>query len=107
MPDDHLRRPMDEVRSFLAQIDNGVDPVARQPGGLTGRRRGSHPQSGNDANGIRAATQHLAYNAGTLAGSGRGRRGPVRYGRGDSSKGMQPDQLRKLTRKWAIPIIVV
>ena len=98
---------MADVRSLLAQIDNAVDPVARETGGLALVGRRSHPQSGDHTDGIRAAAQHLPYNAGTLAASGRTRRGPVRYGRGDSSKSMQPDQLRKLTRKWAIPIIVV
>jgi non-specific protein-tyrosine kinase len=107
MTDHDLRRPMDDVRSFLAQIDNGVDPVPRETGRLTGARRRSHPQSGDHADGIGAAVEHLPYNAGTLAASRGTRRGPVRYGRGDSSKGMQPEQLRKLTRKWAVPIIVV
>src|SRR6202051_4365314 len=107
MPDDDLRRPMDDVRALLAQIDDRVDPVAGEPGGLAGGRRGSHPQSGDHAGGIRAAAEHLPYNAGTIAASGATRRGPVRYGRGDSGRSMQPDQLRKLTRKWAIPILVV
>jgi capsular exopolysaccharide synthesis family protein len=98
---------MDDVRSFLAQIDNGVDPFARQANGIAASGRRSHPQSGDDPDGIGAAAKHLPYNAGTLAGSGSARRGRVRYGRGDSSNRMQADQLRKLTRKWAIPIIVV
>src|SRR5579863_5102193 len=105
MTDHDLRRPMDDVRSFLAQIDDGVDPFPREAGGLTGAGRRSHPQSRDDTNGIRSAAEHLTYNAGSLAASGGIGRGQVRYGRGDSSKGMQPEQLRKLTRKWALPII--
>lgn len=107
MTDHDLRGPLDDVRSFLAQIDNGVDSVPRETGGLTGAGRRSHPQSGDHADGIGAAAEHLPYNARTPAASGGIGRGPVRYGRGDSSKGMQPEQLRKLTRKWAVPIIVV
>ena len=107
MTDQDLRGPLDDVRSFLAQIDNGVDPVARQAGGVANGSGGSHPQTGDHSNGVRSASKHLPYNGGTPASAGGTRRGQIRQGRGPSNKSMQADQLRKLTRKWAIPIIVV
>jgi capsular exopolysaccharide synthesis family protein len=98
---------MEDVRSFLAQIDNGVDPVAGQANGMADSRRRSHPQTWDDSDGIRAAAKHLPYNAGTLAASGSARRGHVTYGRGDSSTRMQPDRIRKLARRWAVPIVLL
>lgn len=52
-------------------------------------------------------TEHVHYNGEILASAEDGRRGQVRKGPQAPSRGMQPDQLRKLTRKWAIPIILV
>src|SRR5665213_1837602 len=107
MPDQDLRGPMDDVRSFLAQIDDAVDPLAGQTHATAGRTRGSHPETRNHAHGVRSAAEHLHYNGGVLAPTGDTRRGQVRKGSRPPTEGMQPDQLRKLTRKWAIPIIVV
>ena len=107
MTDQDLRGPLEDVRSFLAQIDNTVDPVARQAGSVANGGGGTHPQTRNDSNGVRSSAKHLPYNGGTSASAEGIRRGQLGQGRGPSSKRMQADQLRKLTRKWAIPIIVV
>ena len=78
MPNSDLRRPIAGFRALLSQIDNAVDPVAREAVGLAVIGRRSHPQPRDNANGIRAVAQHLPYNAGTLAASGSTTRGPVR-----------------------------
>src|ERR1039458_3454285 len=107
MPDQHLRGPMADVRYLLAQIDNTVDPLARKSPPVADRSSRSHPEIRNHAYGVRSATEHLHYNGEILAPAAHTRRGQVRKGSRPPSKSMQPDQLRKLTRKWAIPIIVV
>jgi capsular exopolysaccharide synthesis family protein len=102
-----LRGPLADVRSFLAQIDNTVDPVASQalPGADGGRS--SHRKTRHDANGVGSAAKHLHYNGETRTSAEAMRRGQERNGENPSTNSMHPDQLRKLTRKWAIPIIVV
>ena len=107
MSDQDLRGPIADVRSFLAQIDNAVDPITREAGGLVGGSRRPHPQTGDNSNGIRAATKHLPYNGGISATAGEAS-GDKKWG-GDRhpSRTMGPDQLRKLVRRWAIPIIVI
>jgi hypothetical protein len=72
MPHHDLRRPMADVRSFLAQIDNAVDPGAREPGGMAGSSRRSHPETWDNTNRVRSAAKHLPYNGGTLASGGCG-----------------------------------
>jgi capsular exopolysaccharide synthesis family protein len=98
---------MADVRSFLTQIDNAVDPLASKAAGVAGSGGRSHPQTGNDPDGVRSAAKHLHYNGGTPASAGETWRGQDRQGWRPSTNTMQADQLRKLTRKWAIPIIVV
>ena len=98
---------MAEVRSFLAQIDNAVDPVARQSGGVAGRRGRSHRQAGDDASSVLGTAEHLTYNGATAGSSGSSRQGQVRYGWREPNQSMQPEHLRKLLRKWAIPIVLL
>jgi hypothetical protein len=56
---------MADVRSFLAQIDNAVDPIAREAGSVAGSRRRSHRQAGDDAGGALGTARHLTYNGAT------------------------------------------
>src|SRR5580704_4683815 len=101
MSDEDLRGPMADIRSFLTQIDNAVDPGAREAGSMLGGGRRPHRQTGDDAVRVGEATEHLPYNGGTLAYSGGTRKGQVRHGSRHPSKSMQPEHLRKLMRKWA------
>jgi capsular exopolysaccharide synthesis family protein len=104
---DDLRGPMADVRTFLAQIDNTVDTVTNQTGAMARGGRRAHREAGNHANGRGSPTEHLHYNGEILASAEDRLRGQARRGPRPPSRGMQPDQLRKLTRKWAIPIILV
>jgi capsular exopolysaccharide synthesis family protein len=97
---------MADVRAFLAQIDNAVDTVSGQPPSLPGRDCGSHRQTRNDVVHVGTA-EHLSYN-GAIAGSpGSSGRGQLRYGWREPNQSMQPEHLRKLMRKWAVPIALL
>jgi capsular exopolysaccharide synthesis family protein len=98
---------MADVGSFLAQIDNAVDPVASEAAGLAGGRGRSHRQAGDDASGVLGTAEHLPYNGATAARSGSSRRGQVRYWWREPNQSMQPEHLRKLLRKWAVPIVLL
>ncbi len=107
MPDEDLRGPMADIRSFLTQIDNAVDPGVHEASSIPGGSRGPHRQTGDDAVNVGVASEHLPYNGGTLAYSGGTRTSQVRHGSQHPSKSMQPEHLRKLMRKWAIPIVLL